>query len=112
VIGPTGRNFAAGMSGGIAFVLNEDGLFEQRCNTAMVDLESVEDEKDLELLELMLRNHAKLTGSTVAQRILNDFDAYVKKFVKVMPRDFRRALQQLDEEERARAEAKLVPIPA
>ena len=112
VIGPTGSNFAAGMSGGIAFVLNEDGLFEQRCNTAMVDLESVEDEKDLGLLELMLRNHAKLTGSTVAQRILNDFDAYVKKFVKVMPRDFRRALQQLDEEERARAEAKLVPIPA
>ncbi|MGC8740826.1 MAG: glutamate synthase large subunit [Candidatus Sumerlaeaceae bacterium] len=112
VIGPTGRNFAAGMSGGIAFVLNEDGKFEQRCNTAMVDLESVEDPKDIELLELMLRNHAKLTGSTVAQRILENFEDYLPRFVKIMPRDFRRALQQLDENARAQAEAKLVPIPA
>ncbi len=112
VIGPTGRNFAAGMSGGIAFVLNEDGKFEQRCNTAMVDLEALEDEKDIELLELMLRNHAKLTGSTVAQRILDNFAEYLPRFVKIMPRDFRRALQQLDEEARKHVEARLVPIPA
>ncbi|MCX7625750.1 MAG: glutamate synthase large subunit, partial [Candidatus Sumerlaeaceae bacterium] len=112
VIGPTGRNFAAGMSGGIAFVLNEDNCFEQRCNTTMVDLESVEEPKDIELLKLLLTNHAKLTGSPVAARILEQFDAYLPRFVKVMPRDFRRALQQLDEEERVRAELKLVPIPA
>ncbi len=112
VIGPTGRNFAAGMSGGIAFVLNEDGEFEKRCNTAMVDLETVEDPKDVDLLRLMLSNHARLTGSPVAQRILDDFGSYLPKFVKIMPRDFRRALQQLDEQARAEAEAKLVPIPA
>jgi glutamate synthase domain-containing protein 2/glutamate synthase domain-containing protein 1/glutamate synthase domain-containing protein 3 len=112
VIGPTGRNFAAGMSGGIAFVLNEDGGFEQRCNKAMVDLEAVADPKDIELLELMLRNHAALTGSPVAQRIVENFDEYLPRFVKIMPREFRRALQQLDEEARAQAEAKLVPIPA
>jgi glutamate synthase domain-containing protein 3 len=100
------------MSGGIAFVLNEDGLFEKRCNTSMVDLEAVEDEKDIDLLHLLLSNHAKLTGSPVAARILENFDVYLTRFVKIMPRDFRRALEQLDAEERARVEQKLVPIPA
>ncbi|AXA36272.1 MAG: glutamate synthase large subunit [Candidatus Hydrogenedentota bacterium] len=112
VIGPTGRNFAAGMSGGIAFVWDVDGKFETRCNKAMVDLEPVSDEKDIELLKLLLTNHEKLTGSTVARRILDQFEATLPQFVKIMPKDFRRALSQLDEEERARAEAKLMPIPA
>jgi glutamate synthase (ferredoxin) len=112
VLGPTGRNFAAGMSGGIAFVLDEDGAFEQRCNTTMVDLEPVAEEKDVNLLRMLLENHAKFTGSTVAGRILAGFDGNLEKFVKVMPKDYRRAMSQLDENARALAEAKLFPMPA
>jgi glutamate synthase (NADPH/NADH) len=100
------------MSGGIAFVLDVDGKFETRCNKSMVDLEAVTDEKDIELLKLLLTNHEKLTGSTVARRILDEFEATLPQFVKIMPKDFRRALSQLDEQERARVEAKLMPIPA
>jgi glutamate synthase domain-containing protein 3 len=111
VLGPTGRNFAAGMSGGIAFVLNEDGMFPKRCNQAMVDLEPVTDPKDLHILRTLVSNHARLTGSTRAASILDHWDEMLPMFVKVMPKDFRRALGQLDEEERAQAEAKLLPQP-
>ncbi|MCX7717289.1 MAG: glutamate synthase large subunit [Candidatus Sumerlaeaceae bacterium] len=111
VLGPTGRNFSAGMSGGIAFVLNEDGMFPKRCNQAMVDLEPVTDAKDLQILRTLVSNHARLTGSTRAASILDHWDEMLPMFVKVMPKDFRRALGQLDEEERAQAEAKLLPQP-
>ena len=123
VIGETGRNFAAGMSGGIAYVLDEAGTFAQRCNLSMVELEPVAAEEevmlrhlhsggdlqghgrvdvmrdmsrfDAERLHQLIANHARYTGSTRARRILEDWDAYLPKFRKVMPVEYRRALAEL-----------------
>jgi glutamate synthase (NADPH/NADH) large chain/glutamate synthase (ferredoxin) len=89
VIGPTGRNFAAGMSGGIAYVLDEDGLFAGRCNTQLVGLEGLTDD-DAEEVRALLSEHAERTGSTVAEELLADWDT--DRFVKVVPHDYRRAL--------------------
>ncbi len=123
VIGRTGRNFAAGMSGGIAYVLDEEGDFDRRCNMAMVELEMVKDENernrrlfhqldnwtgppavdvmadmtrfDAERLRQLIGNHALWTGSGRAQAILDDWAAYLPKFRKVMPVEYRRALAEL-----------------
>ncbi|HZJ12599.1 MAG TPA: glutamate synthase-related protein, partial [Methyloceanibacter sp.] len=122
VIGPTGRNFAAGMSGGIAYVLDEEGDFERRCNLAMVDLEPVPSENqvmersrhqtgdleshglvdvtdmtrfDEERLHQLIENHLHYTGSARARAILDDWAAYLPKFVKVMPVEYRRALEEM-----------------
>ncbi len=122
VIGTTGRNFAAGMSGGIAYVLDEDGDFERRCNLAMVDLEPVPSENqvmersrhqsgdleshglvdvtdvtrfDEERLHQLIENHLHYTGSARARAILDDWAAYLPKFVKVMPVEYRRALEEM-----------------
>ena len=123
VLGESGRNFAAGMSGGIAYVLDEQGDFEQRCNLAMVELEPIpaEDEAlealdhqsgDLEThglvdishdmtrndalrLRLLIERHTHYTGSTRGRLILDNWDDYLPKFVKVMPVDYRRALQEM-----------------
>ncbi|XP_078373779.1 uncharacterized protein LOC144657317 isoform X1 [Oculina patagonica] len=100
VLGSTGRNFAAGMSGGIAFVLDRKKIFSSLCNQEIVDLEPVTG-ADVELVRGLVRDHQQLTGSTVAERLLEDWDSAVKMFVKVMPRDYKRALQQLKEEEQA-----------
>src|SRR5207248_11669617 len=89
VIGPTGRNFAAGMSGGIAYVLDEGGLFAGRCNTQLVGLEGLTDDNEI-ALRALLEEHVERTGSTVAADLLADWDA--DRFVKVMPHDYRRAL--------------------
>jgi glutamate synthase domain-containing protein 2/glutamate synthase domain-containing protein 3 len=89
VIGPTGRNFAAGMSGGIAYVLDEDGLFAGRCNTQLVGLEGLTDDDEV-ALRALLEEHVERTGSTVADALLEGWD--VERFVKVMPHDYRRAL--------------------
>ncbi len=94
VIGSTGRNFAAGMSGGSAYVFDETGDFPQRCNLEMVDLEPLREPDDLDLLRDLLIQHAGYTGSTVAARILGDWDWAVGKFVKVMPVDYRRVLEE------------------
>ncbi|MFT7571697.1 MAG: glutamate synthase (NADPH/NADH) large chain [Paracoccaceae bacterium] len=125
VLGETGRNFAAGMSGGIAYVLDESGDFERRCNLSMVDLEPVEDEEevmeklhrsdieshglvdvksdmtrfDAERLRQLIQNHAHYTASSRAQDILDNWDDYLSKFVKVMPVEYRRALQELQVEQ-------------
>uniref|UniRef100_E0XSZ0 Glutamate synthase [NADPH] large chain n=1 Tax=uncultured alpha proteobacterium HF0130_06E21 TaxID=710808 RepID=E0XSZ0_9PROT len=125
VLGETGRNFAAGMSGGIAYVLDEAGGFEGRCNLAMVDLEPIEGEAeemeklhlsdneshglvdvrsdmtrfDAERLRQLIQNHAHYTASTRAQRILDNWDEYLPKFVKVMPVEYRRALQEMQVEQ-------------
>ena len=124
VLGQTGRNFAAGMSGGIAYVLDEDGTFTKRCNLSMVDLEPVEEEEDLmrrlhhhggdletkgridimanmsgpdeERLMQLITNHHTYTGSTRAKEILDNWTTYRTKFVKVMPVEYRRALQEMD----------------
>ncbi|MCJ2051430.1 glutamate synthase large subunit [Methylobacterium sp. J-070] len=122
-IGETGRNFAAGMSGGIAYVLDADGSFSARCNLSMVDLEPVEEEDDLmrrfhqdgdletkgrvdiladmsghdeERLTQLIKNHLKYTGSPLAKTILDDWSAYRTKFVKVMPVEYRRALREME----------------
>ena len=123
VLGPTGRNFGAGMSGGIAYVLDEDGTFERRCNLAMIELEPVPAEEevnervyhhrndletsgrieiltdmtqfDAERLRYLIGQHARFTGSTRAQDILADWANYRGKFRKVMPVEYRRALKEL-----------------
>ena len=123
VLGSTGRNFAAGMSGGIAYVLNESDDFEKRCNMAMVELEPISDEDkmledrghqrgDLEThgrvdimedmtgydtlrLRKLIENHVHFTDSERGREILDDWDTYLPKFVKVMPVDYKRALQEM-----------------
>jgi glutamate synthase domain-containing protein 3 len=93
VLGPTGRNFAAGMSGGFAFVLDEERQFHKRCNTAMVDLEQVTPETEgVDELKRLLDDHARLTGSPKARQVLKDWPGVLKKFVKVFPHEFRRVL--------------------
>jgi glutamate synthase (NADPH/NADH) large chain len=129
VIGPTGRNFAAGMSGGIAYVLDEKGDFERRCNMAMVDLEPVSAEHeamerlahqgpdlethglvdvmsdmtrhDNERVRQLIENHLHYTGSARAREILDNWEAYLAKFVKVMPVEYRRALQEMSKHQDA-----------
>jgi glutamate synthase (ferredoxin) len=93
VLGPTGRNFAAGMSGGIAYVLDEDGLFERRCNPSMVGLLPLDDPEETEKIRWMVRRHADLTQSAKAWKILALWDSLLPKFVKVLPHDFKRALE-------------------
>jgi glutamate synthase (NADPH/NADH) large chain len=123
VIGKTGRNFAAGMSGGIAYVFDEEGNFAERCNMAMVELEHVPEEEELnerlnhqggdlaghgrvdvmsdmtrydsERLHRLINNHARYTGSARAREILDHWDQYKTKFRKVMPVEYRRALKEL-----------------
>ncbi len=94
VIGPTGRNFAAGMSGGAAFVFDEADEFPSRCNLGMVALEKLEEPEDVEQVRDLLIQHAGYTKSAVAARLLGDWDRSVTKFVKVMPVDYRRVLDQ------------------
>ena len=103
VLGKTGRNFAAGMSGGIAYVYDADGQFAKKCNHEMVELEKPETDADKETIRKMLENHLKFTGSTVAKAVLDDFEKELRWFVKVMPTDYRRVLEhQAEMEERAR----------
>jgi len=91
VLGPTGRNFAAGMSGGVAYVLDDDGRFAGRCNMALVSFE-VLDEEDVGALRDLIGEHHRRTGSTVAAGLLEDWESALERFVKVMPNDYRRVL--------------------
>ena len=95
VLGKTGRNFAAGMSGGIAYVLDEDDDFASRCNTAMVDLERVLAAEDVETLHSLIGQHLRHTRSPRAEKILEKWQSMLPKFVKIMPVDYRRALADL-----------------
>jgi glutamate synthase domain-containing protein 2/glutamate synthase domain-containing protein 1/glutamate synthase domain-containing protein 3 len=98
-LGHTGRNFAAGMSGGIAYVLDEAGDFsEHRCNHELVDLEPVVDPVDVDQLRGLIEHHLHYTKSEVAKRILNDWEDMLPKFIKIMPRDYRLALERLARE--------------
>ena len=92
VLGPTGRNFAAGMSGGVAYVLDEKGDFPIKCNKQMVGIESLEDPKEIEELRLLVKAHADYTKSQRAFKILALWDEMVPKFVKVLPKDYKRML--------------------
>jgi glutamate synthase domain-containing protein 3 len=91
VLGPTGRNFAAGMSGGIAYVLDADGGFASRVNLGLVELEEP-DADDAEVVRGLVERHAAATGSELATRLLAGWDPAFSRFVKVMPRDYKRAL--------------------
>ena len=131
VLGKTGRNFAAGMSGGVAYVYDEDGRFRERCNLAMVDVEAISadgpeadnstgtpQQRGLNVhdfgmgdmlyhsqdrLRVLLERHHLFTGSKRARALLDDWDTTLKHFVKVMPKDYRRALQQIEAERLASA---------
>ncbi|MGA8154605.1 MAG: glutamate synthase large subunit [Rhodoplanes sp.] len=133
VLGRTGRNFAAGMSGGIAYVLDEDGTFPSRCNMAMVELEPVPDEEDINArfyghagdldghgrvevmsdmsrfdarrLYLFIARHARFAGSRRAAHILENWSEYLPKFRKVMPLEYRRALKEMAKEQTAAMQA-------
>ncbi|WP_233126423.1 glutamate synthase large subunit [Fibrobacter sp. UWS1] len=98
VLGPTGINFGAGMSGGIAYVYDEGGQFDSLCNTDMIDLDPLNaaDEKELKTL---IENHVKYTGSPKAKRILENWDRECEFFVKVFPMEYRRALEMMNQRE-------------
>jgi glutamate synthase (NADPH/NADH) large chain len=110
VLGRTGRNFAAGMSGGIAYVIDDDGTFEQRCNRAMVELQEMPEwdegemhgdltdmtQYDNERLHRLITQHARYTGSKRAAEILANWRTYLPKFRKVMPVEFSRALAEME----------------
>jgi glutamate synthase (ferredoxin) len=104
VIGKTGRNFAAGMSGGVAYVLDDKAEFRGRCNRSMVELEALEEDEDLETVHELIARHQVYTRSTVADRILSDWDRYRRLFVKVMPKDYKRVLEAIK-----RAQASGIP---
>ena len=94
ILGPTGRNFAAGMSGGIAYVWDPEGRFPPQCNPEMVDLDPLVDAADVAELQALIENHARYTGSTVASAILERWNEAKGEFVKVMPRDYKRVLAE------------------
>jgi glutamate synthase domain-containing protein 2/glutamate synthase domain-containing protein 1/glutamate synthase domain-containing protein 3 len=100
VLGATGLNFAAGMSGGIAYVLDVDGAFRSRCNTELVGFDEISPDEALELRG-WIEEHGERTGSPVAERMLADWDEQLARFVKVMPHDYKRALLELAERELA-----------
>ena len=99
VIGPTGRNFAAGMSGGIAYVLDEDARFASRLNPAMVELEALEDD-DVEFVHALISRHVQYTGSPKGKRVLNAWKEKLAQFIKVMPVDYKRVLLEMAEEQK------------
>ena len=96
VLGPAGRNFAAGMSGGVAYVLDEKGDFATRCNQQMVGLEPLAEPSEIEEVRQMIQRHAEYTGSQRAWKVLALWEEMVPKFVKVMPKDYKRMLQAIN----------------
>ena len=94
VLGKTGRNFAAGMSGGIAYVLDEAGDFDYYCNRGLVDLVPVEDKSDISELQSMINNHLLYTQSSLASKILTNWEEYLPMFVKVIPFEYKKVLEE------------------
>jgi glutamate synthase (ferredoxin) len=95
VLGPAGRNFGAGMSGGVAYVLDERGDFPGHVNKQMVDIESLQDAGEIARVRSMIERHLQLTGSARARAVLEHWEASVPKFVRIMPKDFKRAIASL-----------------
>ncbi|XP_066254056.1 uncharacterized protein [Euwallacea similis] len=93
ILGLTGRNFAAGMSGGLAYVWDVDGKFSTKCNMEMVELCKLEDRDDVLLVKRLLKEFVDLTGSVIAQQLINEFDSRMKEFVKVFPYEYQRVLK-------------------
>ncbi|MFQ6638064.1 hypothetical protein Gotur_013400 [Gossypium turneri] len=106
VLGKTGRNFAAGMSGGIAYVLDVDGKFQSRCNPELVDLDKIEEEEDIVTLKMMIQQHQRHTNSQLAREVLADFESLLPKFIKVFPRDYKRVLAKMKDQEASERAAK------
>ena len=100
VLGRTGRNFAAGMSGGVAYIFDEHNDFKSNCNAEMVDLDPLTDLADIEEVQTMLQRHFDYTQSAVAERILADWPAAQPKFIKVMPKDYKRVLEAFEQVQR------------
>eukprot|EP00475_Leptophrys_vorax_P005061 TRINITY_DN13047_c0_g1_i1.p1 TRINITY_DN13047_c0_g1~~TRINITY_DN13047_c0_g1_i1.p1 ORF type:complete len:770 (-),score=75.33 TRINITY_DN13047_c0_g1_i1:313-2445(-) len=94
ILGKTGRNFGAGMSGGVAYILDKDGTFASRCNRGLVDLDPVESEEDRLTLRSMIQQHQRYTKSKLAGEVLGAFDELLPKFVKVFPTDYKRVLKE------------------
>jgi len=94
VLGRTGRNFAAGMSGGIAYIINDEGDFAQRCNLQMVDLDKLDDPDEERFVRSLIQRHAELTKSIRAETVLLDWEKLREKVIKVMPLDYRRVLAE------------------
>ena len=92
ILGETGRNFAAGMSGGVAYILDRDGDFNMNCNLGMVELEAVVEQEDIDELKGLIEKHQQYTDSAVAKDVLENWDATLPQFVKVMPTDYKRVL--------------------
>ncbi|KAB5531638.1 hypothetical protein DKX38_018308 [Salix brachista] len=107
ILGKTGRNFAAGMSGGVAYVLDLDGKFKSRCNLELVDLDKVEEEEDIMTLKMMIQQHQRHTNSQLAREVLADFDNLLPKFIKVYPRDYKRVLANMKVESASKEAAEL-----
>jgi glutamate synthase (ferredoxin) len=101
ILGPTGRNFAAGMSGGIAYVLDADGMFERNVNKEMILLEEIEDDVEINEVKNLIIRHVKYTGSKHAQRILNQWEEMLPRFVKVIPKDYKRMIEAIEREKAA-----------
>ena len=95
VLGATGVNFAAGMSGGLAYVYDESELFDTRCNLDMVDVETVWREEDIRQLRAMIENHCRYTGSRKAAEILENWDSRLPLFVKIIPIEYRKSLERM-----------------
>jgi glutamate synthase (NADPH/NADH) large chain len=93
VLGAVGRNFAAGMSGGTAYVFDQAQTLRARCNLEMVELESVVEESDIWLLSSLIEDHVRFTSSPLGRRVLDNWQHLVSRFVKVMPTDYKRVLQ-------------------
>ena len=92
ILGDTGRNFAAGMSGGVAYVLDTEGDFRANCNLEMVELERLEYDEEVAVVKGLIEEHLEYTGSRVAERALQEWEETVRRFVKVMPVDYKRVL--------------------
>jgi glutamate synthase (NADPH/NADH) large chain len=107
VLGETGKNFAAGMSGGIAYVLDENKTFDEHCNKSMVGLDPLLEE-DISFVKELIEQHLQLTGSAKAEKILKNFDQYVLQFVKVIPHDYKRVMAEKKQKEQNKVPEKIV----
>jgi glutamate synthase (ferredoxin) len=99
VLGEVGRNFGAGMSGGVAYVYNPKGTFEKNCNTEGLNLDPVVDDQDFYQLKILIENHFMATSSPLAKRLLENWKKELPKFIKVLPEEYRQALIRLEEEQ-------------
>ena len=95
VLGTTGRNFAAGMSGGIAYVLNVNENFDYFCNMGMVELSLIEELQDIKELQSLIQQHYEYTSSSLARRILDNWDEYLPRFIKVIPFEYKKVMQEI-----------------